>query len=144
MVNFLVISLFPQFIVGRTSFLCHDPGLVQLFLKHRKLVRQLLIALVDSGNLGQLRGVELPCGFEFVPLGLKLIESFFHTEFDKEISEEFICLLPSSLGRSVIVVTENLHFLFGGLHEQLVIVQLNQITSLDTLLLHVFRGVRQL
>lgn len=97
MVNLLVVSLFAQFIVGGPRFFGDDPCFVKFVLKYGQLIGKLLVALVDWGDVRQLRDVELPSGLQFVPLGLELVESLLHAKLDKEVAEEFVRLLNASL-----------------------------------------------
>ena len=97
MVNLLVVSLFAQFVVGRPRFFSDDSSFVKFILQNGQLVGQLLIALVDLRNLRQLGDVEFASGFKFVPLGLELVKSLLHAEFDKEIAKELVGFLNASL-----------------------------------------------
>ena len=50
-VDLLEVSLLAQFIIRRSGLLGDDPSLVQLFLQHGKLIRQLSILAIDLWDL---------------------------------------------------------------------------------------------
>jgi hypothetical protein len=86
MVDLLVISLLPEFIISRAGFFCDNPSLIELLLKYRQLITQFLVLLVDLRDLGHDVLIQLSHSFQLIPLGLKLVQGSLHSEFDKKVS----------------------------------------------------------
>jgi len=91
MVDLLEVSLFAQLVVSGSCFLSNDPCLIQLFLQHCKLIRQLGILSIDLGDIRQV-GRQQSVGLVLAHLLLKRLQGAPHAKLDEEVSDELITL----------------------------------------------------
>jgi hypothetical protein len=86
MIDLLKVALLPKFVVGRACFFSDDSSFIKLFLKNCQLIAKFLVTLVDRWNAWNFTHIEFTFRFEFVPFGLELLQSFFHTEFNEKVT----------------------------------------------------------
>ena len=90
MLQFLVISLLLQLVIGGFCFLHGDSGFVKALLNLYKHVGYFLVSHISFRDLRKAASVEFPLALFFIEFSLEDFQCFLHIKLKEEVSHEFI------------------------------------------------------